>query len=448
MSILVLYLLIFAVFFVVGTPIVLALSISAIILLVISNVDLLIFTQQFLKSMDSYTLTAIFFFVLAGEIMNSGGMTRRIIAAVSKKMGNIPGGLAIVAGISAMIFAAINGSAIATAVAIGSIMVPAMQKQKYDSAFSGAVVAAGGVVGPIIPPSIPVILYGSITGTSIPSLFIGGLLLGLLITAGHVGVSYYIGRKRGYYVKKVKVTADTGTDTEGDACVAKVTGTDLVEVDAKESKGVIWALLLPVFIMVTIVFGIFTATESAAFSVVYAFVISKFVYKELDLKSLTSIFKKAMGSTGSVMAIVGSASAVAWVLSYNRVPQQVADTLLSFADSKIAFMMIVFVLLIVVGMIMDLTPAILILAPIFIAPIVNYGIDPVYFGVIFLAVLTTGLITPPVGTLIYTSCSMTKKSFSEINRQLLPYTIVTFMIILLAVLFPQIITFLPNLLYR
>lgn len=427
MGILGLYLVIFAVFFAVGVPIVLSLSVSAVLLLMISNVDLLVFTQQFFKSLDSYSLTAIFFFVLTGELMNSGGMTKRIIAAVSKGFGKVPGGLAIIAGISAAIFAAINGSAIATAVAIGAIMIPAMKEQNYDPSFSGAVVAAGGVVGPIIPPSIPVILYGSITGASIPGLFMGGLMLGILITLGHVAVSYITGKKRGYYVKK---------------------GEAIAGVKPEDSKGVIWALLLIVFIMVSVSFGIFTATESAAFSVVYSFVISKFVYKELDLSRLGEIFRRSMSQTGSVMAIVGSASAVAWVLSYNRIPQMVADFLLAFAQNKLQFMLITFALLIIVGMIMDLTPANLILAPIFIAPIQAYGVDPIYFGVIFLAVLTAGLITPPVGTLIYTSCSMTKTTFSRMNRALIPYIVVTYGIILLAVIFPQIITFLPNLLQR
>lgn len=425
MSILGLYLVIFAVFFVIGVPIVLSLSVSAVMLLMISHVDLLVFTQQFFKSMDSYSLTAIFFFVLTGELMNSGGMTKRIIAAVSKGFGNVPGGLAIIAGVSAAIFAAINGSAIATAVAIGAIMIPAMKEQQYEPAFSGAVVAAGGVVGPIIPPSIPVILYGSITGASIPGLFMGGLTLGILITLGHVAVSYIIGKKRGYYVKK---------------------GEQVAGVQPGDSKGVIWALLLIVFIMATVSFGVFTATESAAFSVVYSFVISKFVYKELNIQKLGDIFKKAMTQTGSVMAIVGSASAVAWVLSYNRIPQMVADFLLHFAQTKLAFMLIVFVLLLIVGMIMDLTPANLILAPIFITPIQMYGIDPIYFGVIFLSILTAGLITPPVGTLIYTSCSMTKTSFSKMNWALIPYILVTYGVIMLAVLFPPIITFLPGLL--
>lgn len=200
--------------------------------------------------------------------------------------------------------------------------------------------------------------------------------------------------------------------------------------------------------MVTVSFGIFTATESAAFAVVYAFLISKFVYKEFDMKGIFTLFRKSMKSTGSVMAIVGSATAVAWVLSYNRVPQLVADTLLKVADTKMVFMLIVFILLVIVGMIMDLTPAILILAPIFTAPVQMYGIDPVYFGVIFLAILTTGLITPPVGTLIYTSCSMTKKGFSAVSKQLMPYMLITFAIILLAVFFPQIITFIPNIIYQ
>ncbi len=221
-----LYLLIFAVFFTIGLPIVLALSVSAVILLLISDVDLLIFTQQFLQSIDSYSLTAIFFFVFAGELMNSGGMTKRIIAAVSKRMGNVPAGLAIVASVSAMVFAAINGSAIATTVAIGSIMVPAMKKERYGVAFSGAVVAAGGVIGPIIPPSIPVILYGAITASSIPKLFIGGLVLGILIGLAHAVVSFTIGKKRGYYRK-----AKSGEKTHEHL--------DVVE-DENASKGVIW----------------------------------------------------------------------------------------------------------------------------------------------------------------------------------------------------------------
>lgn len=421
---LVMYLVVFAVFFIVGVPIVLALSLSAIILLFTSDVQVLVFAQQFIKSMDSYSLTAIFFFTLAGELMNSGGMTKRIIAAVSKRLAKVPGGLAIVSAVSAAIFAAINGSAIATAAAIGAIMVPAMKKAGYDSAYSGAVVSAGGVVGPIIPPSIPVILYGSITGVSIPSLFMGGLVLGILITAGHMAVSFMIGKKRGYYQKA---------------------GDEVEVVDPNASKGVIWAILLIVLIMVTVVGGIFTATEAAAFSVVYAFVVCKFVYKELEFKNLANVFGKSMKSTASVMAIVGSATAVAWVLAYNRVPQQVADYLLSFASSQVIFMVIVFILLIIVGMIMDLTPANLMLAPIFIIPVAQFGIDPVYFGVIFLAILTTGLITPPVGTLIYTACSMTGEGFGKVARQLMPYTIVTFAIILLAIIFPQIVTFLPNL---
>ncbi len=250
-------------------------------------------------------------------------------------------------------------------------------------------------------------------------------MLGILITAGHVAVSCFIGKKRGYYVKK---------------------GEAIAGVKPEDSRGVMWAFLLIVFIMVSVSLGIFTATESAAFSVVYSFVISKFVYRELDLSRLGEIFRRSMSQTGSVMAIVGSASAVAWVLSYNRIPQMVADFLLAFAQNKLQFMLITFALLIIVGMIMDLTPANLILAPIFIAPIRAYGVNPIYFGVIFLAVLTAGLITPPVGTLIYTSCSMTETTFSRMNKALIPYILVTYGVILLAVIFPQIITFLPNLL--
>ncbi len=423
MNTLFLYFGLFGLFFVVGTPIILALAVAAIVVLLMNNMDLLIFAQKFVVSMDNFGLVAMLFFILAGEIMNGGGMTRRIIAGVSKMIKGIPGGLAIIAVISCSLFAAINGSAIATAIAIGSILYPAMVKQGYGKAFSAAVIAAGGIIGPIIPPSIPMIVYGSTTGDSIGALFSGGIVLGVLIALAECIVIYIISKKRGY-----------GVNTEA--------------IDFGDTKGLIWALIFPVLIFGSIVAGIMTATETSAFAVFYAWFIGTFVYKEFKLKDVPAMIKRAMISSGVVMGIVGAATAVAWVLTYERVPQQVTEAMVAGIGSSSIFMIVSFAILLLIGMIMDLTPAILILTPIFMGPVLAFGVDPIYFGVFFCSVLTAGLVTPPVGTLIYTSCSTSNKGFTEVVKELFPFMIAIYIMLLITAVFPGIITFLPKQVFR
>jgi len=395
--------------------------VSAIALLLLNGIDLMVFASKFMTSMDNYTLTAMFFFILAGEIMNRGGMTNRIVSVVSRRLGKVPGGLAIVSLASCALFAAINGSAIATMVAIGAILYPAMVKEGYPPAFAAAVLAAGGVVGPIIPPSIPMILYGSITGDSIAALFAGGVGLGILIVLGEIVLVSVICKKRGY--------GRNGSTT-----------------DFGSSKGAIWALLFPVLMFGAIVSGAMTATETSALAVLYAWAIGTFVYKEFRWREMPAACVNSMKNSGSVMAIVGAATAVAFVLTFRRVPQEVAQALVQGISSPLLFMLATFGILIVVGMIMDLTPAILILSPIFMAPVASFGIDSVYFGVFFCAVLTTGLITPPVGTLIYLGCNMSGAKLSAVVRQLVPHMIVIFPLLAVSIIFPQVITFVPKLL--
>ncbi|WP_066455604.1 TRAP transporter large permease [Anaerotruncus rubiinfantis] len=412
------YLSVFGAFFILGVPVVVALGVAGIALLLTNQLSFFIFAQQWLMSTDNYSLTAIFFFMLAGEIMNTGGLTKRIVGLASKLVGKRPGGLAIIVGLGSMFFAAINGSAIATAAAMGSIMIPAMNDEGYAPEFSGAVVAAGGVVGPIIPPSIPMILYGTITGLSVAKLFAGGMFLGILIGITQFTISYFVSKKRGY----------TGS--------GKVYGT---------VHGSIWALLLPVFIFTTISFGVLTPTEASAFSVVYSLIISMWVYKEMSWKDLPKIIEKSFISTATVMAVVGAASVSAWILTSQQIPQKVAELIVSIVHTPTQFLLLSFFILILVGMVMDLTPAVLILAPVFIQPVAMLGVDPIHFGIIFVSVLVVGLITPPVGTLIYTSCSMTKRSFIQVSKELMPYTLASLAIILLSIFIPPIVTFIPSL---
>lgn len=419
MSTLILYLVIFGILFAVGVPVVLSLAAAAVVMLLTNGLDLLIFAQKFVVSMDNYGLTAMLFFILAGELMNGGGMTRRIVAAVSKLVKGIPGGLAIVTLVSCALFAAINGSAIATAIAIGAIMYPAMVKQGYPPAFAAATIAAGGIIGPIIPPSIPMIVYGSTTGDSVAALFAGGFLLGMLMTAGEVVVAYLYCKKHGY-------------------------GVNVPTIDFGNTKGIAWALIFPVLIMGFIVTGIMTPTETSAMAVMYAWVVGAFIYKEFKFREFPEMMVRAMKSSGAVMAIVGAATAVAWVLTYVRVPQQVTELMVSTIHSPSLFMIVTFGILFIVGMIMDLTPAILILTPIFVGPVAAFHIDPIFFGVFFCATLTAGLITPPVGTLIYIGCSMSNKSLTDVVKEMVPYIVVVYAVLFVAAIFPDLITFIPK----
>lgn len=283
MSTLVLYLVVFGILFAIGSPVVLSLAAAAVVMLLTNGVDLLVFAQKFIVSMDNYSLVAMLFFILAGEIMNGGGMTRRIVAAVSRLLKNLPGGLAIVSLVSCAFFAAINGSAIATPMAIGAIMYPAMVEQGYPPAFAAATIVAGGIVGPIIPPSIPMIVYGSSTGDSIAALFAGGALLGVLIIVLDCLAAYWISKKHGY-------------------------GTKVSQIDFGSTKGIGWALAFPLLILVSILGGFMTATETSALAVVYAWFVGTFIYKEFKFKEFPEMMARSMKSSAApTMASTGQA---------------------------------------------------------------------------------------------------------------------------------------------
>ena len=419
MESLLIYIGIFGVLFAIGIPIVLGLSLSAIVMLMLKDVGLMVFAQKFIVSLDNYSLTAMFFFILAGEIMNGGGMTRRIVGLVSRLVKDIPGGLAIVAVLSCALFAAINGSAIATSIAISAILYPPMVRQGYPPAFAASVIAAGGVVGPIIPPSIPMIVYGATTGDSVAALFTGGLILGILVVVGEVLAVYLVSRARGY-------------------------GIGCKPLEVGDSSNAVWALAFPVLIFGVIVGGLMTATEASSLAVMYAWFVGAFVFREFKYRELPEMVYRAMKGSGMIMAVVGSATAVGWVLTYERVPQQITEAMVKTISSPTMFMVVSFGILFVVGMIMDLTPAILILTPIFVGPVQSFGIDPIYFGVFFCSVLTAGLITPPVGTLIYLGCATSRTSIGEMVRELIPLIVAVYAALFLSAVIPEIITYLPR----
>lgn len=377
------------------------------------------------RGIDNFPLMAIPFFMLAGEIMNVGGMSRRIVNFANVLVGHVTGGLGYVSVVASMIFAGVSGSAVADTSAIGSILLPIMKKEGYDVPKSTALVAAAGCIGPIIPPSIPMILFGVVAGVSIVKLFLGGIIPGILIGIGLMIVWYFHAKKMGYRaVGRRKTRAE-------------------VLAGVKEAG---WALMLPIIILGGIITGIYTPTEAAVVAVVYAFGIGMFVYKELKMSHMPEILVMAGKGTAIVLLVCGAATAAGYMITTAQVPEMLMRTLADLAGGNVLLAMFwINILLLIVGCVMDLTPALLILAPMLLPIAESYGLDPVYFGVVMCVNLCIGLITPPVGTVLYVGCGLSKISMGQITKPLLPFIGVMIVVLMLITYIPGLITFIPNL---
>jgi len=377
------------------------------------------------RGIDNFPLMAIPFFMLAGEIMNVGGMSRRIVNFANALVGHVTGGLGYVSVVASMIFAGVSGSAVADTSAIGSILLPIMKKEGYDVPKSTALIASAGTIGPIIPPSIPMILFGVVAGVSIVKLFLGGIVPGILIGVGLMIVWYFHAKKMGY-----KAVGHRQTRAEMMTAV-------------KEAG---WALMLPIIILGGIVSGVYTPTEAAVVAVVYAFFIGMFVYKELKISQMPEILVMSGKGTAIVLLVCGAATAAGYMITTAQVPLMLLRTLNELAGGNVLLAMFwINVLLLIVGCVMDLTPALLILAPMLLPVAESYGLDPVYFGVVMCVNLCVGLITPPVGTVLYVGCGLSKISMGQITKPLLPFIGVMITVLLLITYIPSLVTFIPNL---
>ena len=376
------------------------------------------------RGIDNFPLMAIPFFMLAGEIMNVGGMSRRIVNFANALVGHVTGGLGYVSVVASMIFAGVSGSAVADTSAIGSILLPIMKKEGYDVPKSTALIAAAGTIGPIIPPSIPMILFGVVAGVSIVKLFLGGIIPGILIGVGLMIVWYFHAKKKGY-----KAVGHRQTRAEMMTAV-------------KEAG---WALMLPIIILGGIVSGVYTPTEAAVVAVVYAFFIGMFIYKELKISHMPEILVMSGKGTAIVLLVCGAATAAGYMITTAQVPLMLLRTLDQLAGGNVLLAMFwINILLLIVGCVMDLTPALLILAPMLLPVAESYGLDPVYFGVVMCVNLCIGLITPPVGTVLYVGCGLSKISMGQITKPLLPFIGVMITVLLLITYIPSLITFIPN----
>jgi C4-dicarboxylate transporter, DctM subunit len=413
----------FFLFLFMNIPIVFSIGLSAVILLILEKIPLLIVIQRLFTGSDSFILTAVPFFVLAGALMCTGGITNRLVDFAQCLVGHIRGGLSFVAIVTSMIFGGVSGSATADTAAIGSIMIPAMEKEGYEKKFSCAVTAAAGTLGIIIPPSIPMILYGVIAGESIGRLFLGGFIPGVMVGVGMMVPAYFISRQRNYPKK------------------ARVSFRRFI-MSLRESS---FALLMPVVIIGGIVGGVVTPTEAGVIAVLYATVGGFFVYKELKISHLPQIFRETVVMSASIMIIMAVASIFSWILADLEIPKKVAEFFLGITHNKYIILLLINIFLLIVGCVVDLGPALIITVPILLPLIKTLGVDPIHFGLMVTINLGIGLFTPPVGTNLYVACAIGRISLGDVSKGIVPFIIWSIIVLMIVTYLPQTVLFIPNL---
>ncbi len=406
-----------------GIPVAFCLIASTVALMVFSGTyDNQIVVQHMMAGAENYTLMAIPFFMLAGEVMNHGGLSARIVKFANVLVGHVKGGLGYVTVVACMIFAGVSGTAVADTAAVGSILHPIMKKEGYDSERSISLICAAGCTGPIIPPSVPMILYGVIGGVSIVGLFLGGIVPGLIM-----GFALMI-----YWFAHVRTRADYHVKPR--ASLKSMLSSTL---DAS------WALVMPAIILGGILLGVFTPTEAAVVAVFWALFVSIFIYREFDFRKLPDMLLDSAVNSAVVMFVAASSTAAGFMMTVGRVPQSIAEVLTSVSSNPITILFIINIFLLAVGCVMDLTPSLLILAPILIPIVMKLGFDPLYFGVVMVFNLCIGLLTPPVGTVLFVGCGLSGHSILQISKRLWPMILVLIIVLCLITYFPKLVTAIP-----
>lgn len=408
----------------VGVPVSFSLIGSSLLYLVLNDISPLIVIQKLTMSIgDSFTLISVPFFVLAGAIMNSGGITKKIFDFATVTVGHITGGLGHANVVASIIFSGMSGTAIADVGGLGAIELQAMKDAGYDEDFSLAVTGASSIIGPIIPPSVPAVLFAVLAGVSVGKLFIAGIVPGLIMGLVMSVFIYYQSKKRNY-PKREKATFREIWYTFKDS---------------------FWALLTPIIIIGGIIGGVVTPTEAAIVAVVYSLILT-IAYKELKLKDIPTFLKQTADNTVSVMLIVAGAAVFGWILSIEQVPQMITSFFLTNVSSYFVTIMLITLLLLIVGTFMETIAAITILTPVLLPVAISVGLDPVHFGLIMILNLMIGLLTPPLGMVLYVLSSVSKVPFERIVKVTFPYVIILFITLLIFTFVPQIVLFLPNLL--
>lgn len=402
-----------------GVPIAFSLLVSGVALMTyLGTFDAQIVAQNVVNGADSFPLMAVPFFILAGEVMTAGGLSKRIVGLAVACVGHIRGGLGFVTIMAACVMASLSGSAVADAAALAALLMPMMLKSGYKLGRSGGLIAAGAIIGPIIPPSIPFILFGVTGNVSIIRLFLAGIVPGIMLGLALAATWYWVSR-RGEITLPLAQTSHERL---------------------RALAGSVWALVLPFIIIFGLKFGVFTPTEAGVVAAVYSIFVSFVIYRELTLARFYEVLVTAAKVTSIVMILVACASVSAWLITIASLPQELAEILDPLMGSPTLLMFVIVAILLLIGMGMDLTPTILVLTPVLLPVVVMAGIDPVYFGVIFVMTGSIGLITPPVGTVLNVVCGVTKLTMEDLVKGVWPFLLAEVAILVLCVVFPKLVT--------
>ncbi|MEY5029657.1 MAG: dicarboxylate transporter, subunit DctM [Pseudomonadota bacterium] len=401
-----------------GIPIAYSLLLSGVALMWhLDMFDAQILAQNVLEGANSFPLLAVPFFMLAGEIMNVGGLSKRIVNLALSLVGHVQGGLGFVTILAAVMMASLSGSAVADTAALAALLLPMMVKAGHDKARAGGLIGSAGIIAPIIPPSIPFVIFGVAGNLSIGKLFLAGIVPGVMMGVA-IAVTWWLVARR-----------------EGAQTPPKATRAERLKA-LREST---WAMVLPVIVLVGLKMGIFTPTEAAVVAAVYALFVSTVVYRELKLHQLYEVMVAASKTTAIIMFLVAAAAVSAWLITVAQLPQQLIELLQPFMDSPTLLLVIIMVLVLLIGMAMDLTPTILILAPVLIPVVKAAGIDPIYFGVLFVMNGAIGLTTPPVGTVLNVVAGVGKMKIDQVARGVLPFMTAQIVVLFLLVAFPELV---------
>lgn len=418
--------LLFFILLLVGAPIAIAIGLSSFVAIIDSGVPIDTLARSMFSGVDSFTLMAIPFFVFAGDLMLAGGTSKRLIDFAKKWVGWTTGGLPIAGVLSSMFFAALSGSSPATVAAIGGIMIPSLKEARYPEKFSVGLMTAAGSLGIIIPPSITFLVYGSVAEVSISKLFIAGIIPGVFIGFVLMLVSYIIAKRQGHKPDKKPTAKELWTST----------------------AAAIWGIMMPVIVLGGIYFGVFTPTEAAAIAIVYSMFIGFFIYKELTLKILVTVAKRSIVTSAMIMLVISAAKVFSWYLTFEQIPSTVAGQILQYATNQVTFFLLVTVILLIVGMFMDSSAAVLILVPLFMPIVVEMGIDPIHFGVVMIVNLAIGMLTPPFGLNLFVASGISKLSLTGVTRGTVPFIIVLIGALLVITFIPELSLYLPEFIYE
>jgi tripartite ATP-independent transporter DctM subunit len=402
-----------------GMPIAFALLVCGIALMLhMGTFDAQILAQRLIDGADSYPLMTIPFFLLAGELMNAGGLSRRIVAAAMALFGHLRGGLGYVVIGTGVLLASISGSAIADTATLAVMLLPLMREAGYSLSRSSGLMAATGIIAPIIPPSVGFILFGVTANLSIGRLFLAGIVPGLLMAVSLVAAWWWLARSDSSPLPPKRSRVET----------------------RRALGNAIWAIGMPVLMVGGLKFGIFTPTEAGVISATYALLVSAFIYRELSLSALYEAVLNATKTSAVIMLLVAASTVPAWLITVANVPEQVVSLLQPFMDSRIQLMLVIALFVTVIGMALDFAAVILILTPVLMPVVKIAGIDPIYFGVIFMMTAAIGMITPPVGSVLNTVCGVSKISMEDAVKGVVPFLIAEFLILLLLIIFPALVT--------